>query len=222
MKTFLFRTTQWMAFQVEELPVKPVMETYEFAIPYQNDMYAWEKAIAGLKSKALPVLNPEIAVREIFSDEPPQILKEVKEFSKVYTEIKEGEIYEWPGTAEKKEEMYMTNPPKKTGYAVYKLHLPNSDMRSKTKNSDNAENLKLENERIRQAYDYILASRNSVDKELNEANKENAALREAVKELLVLADVGKAYYRQNPGFNWVVEREKSEAAIEKARNLLKP
>lgn len=32
--------------------------------------------------------------------------------------------------------------------------------------------LRVENERLRQAYDYILASRNDVDKELNEAKEQ--------------------------------------------------
>ena len=38
--------------------------------------------------------------------------------------------------------------------------------------------LRTENERLRQAYDYILSSRNSVDKELNEANEELSSLKQ--------------------------------------------
>lgn len=48
--------------------------------------------------------------------------------------------------------------------------------------------LETENARLRQAYDYIVASRNSVDKELNEANAELAAAKESIKELLPIAE----------------------------------
>lgn len=44
------------------------------------------------------------------------------------------------------------------------------------------EELMSENERLRQAYQYIHASRNSVDKELNEAQKENDSLRDQLSK----------------------------------------
>lgn len=40
--------------------------------------------------------------------------------------------------------------------------------------------LEAENARLRQAYDYILASRNNVDKELNEANERFENFKKAI------------------------------------------
>ncbi len=45
--------------------------------------------------------------------------------------------------------------------------------------------LRYENERLRQAYDYIMASRNSVDKELHESYGEIQSLQSAIKKYIL-------------------------------------
>jgi hypothetical protein len=58
----------------------------------------------------------------------------------------------------------------------------------KEPNEQSPDALREENDRLRQAYKYIHASRNSVDKELNEAQSENAALRSLLKELIPIVE----------------------------------
>lgn len=57
------------------------------------------------------------------------------------------------------------------------MNAPNEGREEKT-----VEELMSENARLKQAYKYIHASRNSVDEELNEAQKENASLRHQLSE----------------------------------------
>jgi hypothetical protein len=65
---------------------------------------AYHNAIAALKSKALPVGNPELAVYQ-----PKGLNQDTKSYyfhshlKLPYFEVKEGEFHLWPGTAEKKE-----------------------------------------------------------------------------------------------------------------------
>lgn len=53
----------------------------------------------------------------------------------------------------------------------------NNEKEPASEAKERIEALELENERLKQAYKYIHASRNSVDEELNEANKEITRLK---------------------------------------------
>lgn len=56
--------------------------------------------------------------------------------------------------------------------------------------------------------------------EIELTNELISNLRQSLAELIPIAEAGQAYYRQNPGFDWVREREKCKSAIERAKKLL--
>jgi hypothetical protein len=88
----------------------------------------------------------------------------------------------------------------------------------KEQNEQSPEALREENDRLRQAYKYIHASRNSVDKELNEAQSENAALRSLLKELIPIAWQG-AFAVLLDDRN-LEKAEKYNAIIDRAKKLI--
>jgi hypothetical protein len=115
MLVFLFLdNTTWKAFEAESLPVKPEIcpltwDKCEDKSQFRDLRYVckcrakeidYTNAIASLKEKALPVGNPEAI--EAFEYKKGRLhLHSVDKFHHI--EVKDGEFYEWPGEAEKKE-----------------------------------------------------------------------------------------------------------------------
>lgn len=122
MNPYLYHhNNQWMCFE-GELPVKPKQWDYEsggdppMVASYLDNHYfyaleQYEKEVATLKSKALPVANPQLI--NIFDND-------------TVNKIVMGEVYAWPGTVEWSHSKYDPDGP---GY--YFLHLPKPDMKQR-------------------------------------------------------------------------------------------
>jgi hypothetical protein len=94
MKPYLYiESNNWMCFEAESLPVKPILWETIRTEKYTN-------AIAALKEKALPVGNPEIATKIDNGNE--YVLTKDKELGMLWERKSPDErcLYEWPGKAE--------------------------------------------------------------------------------------------------------------------------
>jgi hypothetical protein len=244
MKPYLYiESNNWMCFEAESLPVKPILWETIRTEKYTN-------AIAALKEKALPVGNPEIATKIDNGNE--YVLTKDKELGMLWERKSPDErcLYEWPGKAEIQHQFmrrgvgwedcsesqylsFINN--NYDGREVYHLTLPNMKSETSKKIQDETPQERIEREAENYAaslnssdgtarFDYkagATAELQRYELERTEMYNKYNEVKEVIEKLIPVAERLLFVVEENRENYWMDEQNKKDKTeIERAKNLL--